>query len=84
MGTLAFMHDTIEGSERLLDAIKEELHQGHYVKAQERAVLLVRILDGNQVPTCLECGLALTDEEIDGYTSWCSEDAPVLGMRFEQ
>jgi hypothetical protein len=83
MGTLTFMHDTIEGSERLLDSIKEHTHQGEFAKAQERAILLVRILDGAVVPTCLECGLALTDEEIDCYTSWCGEDAPVLGLRFE-
>ena len=83
MGTLLFMEHTIEGAERLLDAIRVEVHAGEWAAAQEKAVLLHRILDGQVVPCCLECGIALTAEEIDRYTSWCDDDAPVLALRFE-
>lgn len=83
MGTLNVLHAQVDGSQRLLSAIEDSLGQGHLGLAREQAVLLVRVLEGHQVPTCVSCGLALSDEEIDRFTSWCAEDAPVLGLRFE-
>lgn len=84
MGTLTMMHSTIESAERLLDAIREKVHQGAYAQAQDRVVLLHRVLEGTTVPCCLECGLALTEEERDRYTSWCEYDAPMIELRFEE
>lgn len=83
MGTLTILHGQVDGAQRLTEAINESISEGRMGLAHEQAVLLVRVLGGQQVPTCLACGLALTDEEVDLFTSWCGDDAPVLGLRFE-
>lgn len=83
MGTLTFMHDTIDGTERLIESLVIELHQGNFAQAKDRAECLVRLLDGQQQACCLECGMPLSSDEIDRYTSWCANDAPSLALRFE-
>jgi hypothetical protein len=84
MSTIDTMVDTIETTERLVDSIKEHAHLGEIALAQEYAALLVKMLNGEHLPCCLECGLALTEEEQDRYTSWCEYDAPMITIRFQE
>lgn len=83
MATITHMFDTVEGSERLLESIRAELHEGNHARARERAVLLVKVLESSDVECCVECGVALLEEERDRFTSWCAQDAPRLGLRCE-
>ena len=80
--TIDWMSDTIEGSDRLLEQIRLDLHVGNFVEALNGAQLLASVLDGESVACCDECGKPLTSDELDRYTAWCGDDAPVLDLRF--
>lgn len=84
MGTLAHIHGQVDGAQRILQAIDESIGEGRLGLALEQAILLRKILEGQQVPTCVSCDSALLEDEVDTYTSWCTDCAPALAFRFEE
>jgi len=83
MATADQIIDVLDGADRLTRAIHDSLDAGHLGVALEQANLLVSILEGNNAPRCVACNQPLTPDEVESFTSWCSDDAPSLILRFE-